>query len=289
MILYKYFAETRLDVLRTFTLRFTQPIHFNDPFEVLPLQRESELETKFELSWEEGLRSTYGELVRAGYSLPMGEAYRSEHLDALSSAVELVKSDPLLATLCYTGSSYQLLWSIGLGILCLTARPDNLLMWSHYASECKGFVVGFDTTHEWFLNQRHNGRHYPLTPVSYTRRRPRRVTSMFFRKATEWRYEEEWRMLSPIHQCTRIGDGRVFVKRFPPEAIDCVLMGCRMGESSRVELLRAVRDLPAAKLYKTFPGVHQYRMELVPYERAFHIPFFGSCNSGTGKYSTPAT
>jgi Protein of unknown function (DUF2971) len=31
-----------------------------------------------------------------------------------------------------------------LGVLCLTERPDNHLMWVHYAHNHTGFVLGFD-------------------------------------------------------------------------------------------------------------------------------------------------
>jgi len=32
------------------------------------------------------------------------------------------------------------------GILCLCIEPENLYMWSHYASALKGFAIGYDTS-----------------------------------------------------------------------------------------------------------------------------------------------
>ncbi|MYL96140.1 DUF2971 domain-containing protein, partial [Citrobacter werkmanii] len=30
------------------------------------------------------------------------------------------------------------------GVICLTPKPDNYLMWSHYAASHTGFCIGFD-------------------------------------------------------------------------------------------------------------------------------------------------
>jgi hypothetical protein len=272
MILYKYFGENRVDVLKSRTLRFTQPIYFNDPLEFLPLHSPQETEDTFELDWEDGLRAAYGELKSAGYHNLMGEEFRNAHSDSFREAFAEVKADPRLAALCHTANVDQILQSIALGALCLTERPDNLLMWSHYASECKGFALGFDVSHNWF-QYKGDVLHYRLTKVTYDEKRPPEMQDAYFRKGLDWQYEQEWRMVCPLLDCDRV-ERTVFVKQFPSECVVAVMLGCRMRENKRVELMTLARALPNAKLFRTYPNVHDYRMEVVPYERAFHIPYF---------------
>uniref|UniRef100_UPI0020CD2CC1 DUF2971 domain-containing protein n=1 Tax=Vibrio cholerae TaxID=666 RepID=UPI0020CD2CC1 len=44
------------------------------------------------------------------------------------------------------------------GILCLSAKEDSLLMWSHYGNSHKGYVIEFDTSHKFF-------KRYPDTSI----------------------------------------------------------------------------------------------------------------------------
>ncbi len=78
-----------------------------------------------------------------------------------------------------------------LGILCLTERPDDHLMWVHYARNHTGFVLGFDTNASFF---REKGR--ILDRVKY-RKGPKVFdeadVSVCFYKSNQWKYEKEWR------------------------------------------------------------------------------------------------
>ena len=80
-------------------------------------------------------------------------------------------------------------------VVCLTARPDNLLMWSHYSNNHKGLCLGF--------------YHYTVsTRVHYTNQFPKvdfneinqpsyleiSIVNILHTKSPEWSYEEERRM-----------------------------------------------------------------------------------------------
>lgn len=92
------------------------------------------------------------------------------------------------------------------GVLSLGAKWDCPLMWSHYGDEHRGLCIQYDTSDSAFHN---------LKPVSYWRPRAVRITDMidwkikgdtsakdkvidtyFFSKASQWRYEREWRDLA---------------------------------------------------------------------------------------------
>jgi len=279
MILYKYFDENRVDVLKTRTLRFTQPIFFNDPFEFLPVEPIEGADTvdTFDMDWGDGVQLAYRELKLAGYHKLTGEEFENAHLDALREARSDVKADRRLAILCHYGNVPQQIASLGIGVLCLTERPDNLLMWSHYASECRGFVLGFDVNHDWFRSRRRSRNRllYRLTKVTYDHKRPTKQDDCFFRKGLDWQYEQEWRMVCPLHQCDQVNE-HVFVRKFPGDCVVSVLLGCRMRYEKRIELMKLARRLLNMKLSRTYPSLYKYKMMAVPYERAFHIPYFSA-------------
>ena len=83
-----------------------------------------------------------------------------------------------------------------LGVFCLTARPDNQLMWVNYARSHTGFVLGFRTDVPFFQA---DGR--TLREVVYQSHPPLFDTtseeSACFYKSQAWYYEEEWRGTSP--------------------------------------------------------------------------------------------
>lgn len=104
------------------------------------------------------------------------------------------------------------------GIVSLGQDPYNLLMWSHYANEHKGVVVGINCTEGPFdfsdVNFLHDtpATKVPL-PVNYSRRRPNHNIredciydlneQSFFRqialtKSDDWIYEKEYRYIIPI-------------------------------------------------------------------------------------------
>ena len=101
------------------------------------------------------------------------------------------------------------------GMVCLTSKPDNLLMWSHYAQSHKGFVVGFkiptngafdafDTRNKIALVKHWTECLYPL-PVEYCTERPvvfygrdsdrEASQKALLSKSVDWEYESESRVI----------------------------------------------------------------------------------------------
>ena len=79
-----------------------------------------------------------------------------------------------------------------LGVFCLTAHPDNHVMWVNYAQGHTGFVLGFRTDLAFFEV---DGR--TLREVIYQNGPPifessNEVSACFY-KSRAWEYEHEWR------------------------------------------------------------------------------------------------
>jgi len=244
MSLYKYVIVDRIDILRNELIRFTQPSAFNDPFECRPF-----------------IQSIIGGLDLSDFSIPINllPDKQQEILAEVMERVEQLKRcipkvripsglEQELRTVI-TGISNELSerpvtelleqedakvlfrnilptsLSAQIGILSLAERPDNLLMWSHYAQNHTGFVIEFDEEHSFFKSASDGTEHKnPLTlqRVQYSVGRPKRPLinsikdfeqnpSWYLVKSEEWQYEHEWRMMRPLahaDQCFQLQDSK---------------------------------------------------------------------------------
>ncbi|MDN3699207.1 DUF2971 domain-containing protein [Vibrio cortegadensis] len=128
---YKYMNQNTLRLLlKNKSIKFTDPLKFNDPMDsTVP---ELKLNTK-------RLKDTMMSVVSKDF--PELSDYQSEINNRLSvderhwgNEIKAI-SDELLNSWPDIISTFR--------ILSLTTKPDNLLMWSHYADEHRGVVVKF--------------------------------------------------------------------------------------------------------------------------------------------------
>ena len=83
------------------------------------------------------------------------------------------------------------------GVCCLSGENDNILMWSHYAKDHTGICLEFDYSNTILL---------PARKVIYKNDYPKinildiydkkKITNLYFTKATDWKYENEYRISS---------------------------------------------------------------------------------------------
>lgn len=85
------------------------------------------------------------------------------------------------------------------GVACFTEKPDNLLMWSHYADGGRGMCLAFSTAEKLFEKAKQ---------VIYSDQIPQldldamlcnkeyeAITELYRTKSSHWAYEEEWRVI----------------------------------------------------------------------------------------------
>lgn len=161
-------------------------------------------------------------------------------------------------------------------ILCLTDSPTNQLMWAYYADSNRGVVLRFE---------QEPGADSPYSmakEVRYKKEIPRlfsedelsdflsgivvfdkqrRIDDLVYTKSEAWSHEREWRLYS--------GDGRN--KHAPHEDVKFghreltgVILGCRMGEQERLEIVELVKQLyPHAEILQSSTLNHMYELELL--------------------------
>lgn len=101
------------------------------------------------------------------------------------------------------------------GVLCITPLLNNYPMWAHYADYAKGFAVEFKD-----LRQRFNGDGtgvlHQLDKVIYcderkaTTTKPSDLSEIFRTKLSDWKYEEEYRVIESLSECESGGNSQFF-------------------------------------------------------------------------------
>ncbi|MDD5272655.1 MAG: DUF2971 domain-containing protein [Methylovulum sp.] len=186
----KDYKPGSLCVVRDFTIKFTAPMDFNDPFDCHPELDEQAME-KFLVEKEK--QSLKEHKKNSGLS---PDKYFQEKRK-LESHRE--KSKEL-----FTNNNFLKKMNPKIGICSLSKNPLNLLMWAHYATQHAGFVV------EFAISQNLSGGtltddvfHLNPTPIVYTKEKPivtdgsvESIEKWILTKSKDWEYEQEERVFN---------------------------------------------------------------------------------------------
>jgi hypothetical protein len=281
MSLYKYVVPERIDILRHARIRVTQAAALNDPFELKPhfeifaedepmrqiFLADAELSEGFETAYSmaseiideigklfpsEDAKKELDEIKR---NIPPPDVLRQQAKEEYPAVVEeLVKISKGYTP--YLRNALFAKYSEVIGVLSLTEKYDNLLMWAHYANNYKGFVIEFDEKHEFFNPQRFPAESFGgLRKVEYSDIRPTNRSLMemtpkdiFLIKSKEWEYEQEWRMLAHLEDSNDLilkVDGKaildpeglpIYLGPIPPSCITGIIFGSRMTDENKATI-----------------------------------------------------
>jgi hypothetical protein len=267
---YKYTsADAFCSVLICKKLKSSHPSLFNDSFDTLP-DVISTFNPREDFQWEKflgyiqsrnsttssniSLSSILG-IISANnqteIDLELTQNFRSAIIDYIDSFTERI-----LAT--FSNAK----------ILCVSAKNDNILMWSHYAKNHTGLVFEFEPGQ--------NEKFQFLHPVLYRTQRPLlwdsfeqmllRIQSkndqlindyikdLLFTKNIDWAYEQELRMI--YFDDGKSKEGHIY---FDASELKAVYFGCKTEESKQTEILSLLENLD------TMRHVQKYRMVRHPY------------------------
>ncbi|MBT6050080.1 MAG: DUF2971 domain-containing protein [Candidatus Scalindua sp.] len=90
---------------------------------------------------------------------------------------------------------------IDIGVLCLSSSNDNMLMWSHYADNHQGFCLGFRMIGSDIFKARmvdYVGKYIAIRIEDFADKLDRYIKDVIFNKASDWEYEEEYRIVIDI-------------------------------------------------------------------------------------------
>lgn len=147
------------------------------------------------------------------------------------------------------------------GILSLTTKNNNLLMWSHYANCHKGFCIGFNTI------KLYNLISGALGPVIYDDEMPtvplfdkgiEGVTKLLNTKSVDWSYEEEYRLIKSL----AANETFTFLDK---TIIEEVVLGLNMADENKDEIISILRSkFPATKIFEASRDLERFKLNIIP-------------------------
>lgn len=285
MIVYKYLRPERfIDVLERQLIRFTQPALFNDPFELRPLMRDVDKDVDpialFTKIWDANTRAvlktiptTIPEAWRdLSFTPHTGSQATEPVLEAMykRSLKQYLQSWPKESKLASVSlvEEYHKTTNSTYGVLSLSARWNQPLMWAHYTNNHEGFVVGYDSEHDIFTKEslsNSDGPPQTIRKVQYLKHRPRiRVNDLIsgatlFHKSPDWKYEEEYRLVRKLSDATMIINNTpqqlfaIHLFDIPADSVREVILGVRMDSVTLNRIVRFLQRTPRyrhVKIYK---------------------------------------
>jgi hypothetical protein len=193
------------------TLWFSNPLKFNDPFELRP-------------NIKNIIVSDKGNML----------------VDTFSSYI----NDTNQAHKFYYASMKPLLDNVG--ILSLSGNKEHLAMWAHYADNHKGLVLEFEKNH-WFFNDLKLPSYmqvlHGLEKVTYILRENRKsinsnehlTKETFLTKSIDWEYEDEYRMSLYVETNEQYLDG--ITVAFPNELLTAIYFGNQIDKEVKQYIL----------------------------------------------------
>jgi len=206
------------------------PVHtFNDPLDCA-------VEPLYELPSIEKIIENQAKVLQDNDGISLQEALRKSQIIRKIPIPELEK---LLQRL---RDDIQNMLRVELGILSLSEKNDNILMWSHYADYHKGFCIEFkrSQTNPLRVSQ----------PVQYVKEYPcfnyfddlpgNIATKIILTKADSWSYEAEWRGIQKANSEVPYAD----------DMITGIIFGLNMPEDHKNEIYQIVKDKKHIKFYQ---------------------------------------
>lgn len=234
-VLYKYLSPDRTEMFSNCLIRFTQRRALNDILEMMPVGAPRDpaeiAQTEAKMKVIPGVSSAYC----CDQDAPeRTEAFARQTLDEHAL------------------------------VLCLTKRWDNLPMWAYYADGHNGFVVGFDTNHEFWMPE--------IFEVQYLESPPRFAGAGDFRaalcsKSVHWEHEQEWRALRVLEgdppgpdSVDTSKDPPIYLYRFDPRIVSEVTLGHRMSLDRQEGIISLLSkpEFKHAAIYRAEPDPHSF-------------------------------
>lgn len=244
-VLYTYRSiDARLwDSLKKKQIWASDPLSFNDPFDCnLPICR---------MSTPEKALASVLPLVQNPHPITKAEVIREAQRGEIHCADEII-----------AGWRKQM---SATGVTCFCEAPNDILMWSHYASKHQGVCLGFEKLQNRLDVQRvEYSKVLPTIELSDLLS-PNGLPSMvnfILTKSDAWSYEREWRFFLGAQPFSSPDDPNRKIQ-FHPDELRRVIFGCRIKSEHRDELICLLRNWPRRiHLYDAVIHPSQFRLQL---------------------------
>ena len=184
-----------------------------------------------------------------------------------------------------------------LRIACLSKNPHSPIMWSHYSTDHKGYLIEYDIYEAAYKEVEYKEiepfyystqelkeaieKEYPNIPDSEIEEKMKqhlegnpayiqKLNDAIFTKHLDWIYEKEYRFMDTNESGF---SGNHVDHKLLPKQINSIVLGYRFDHDKHdSELQSIIQEVYGGNLpvYKAQPSLEKYKMELTPYK--FKIP-----------------
>lgn len=245
--LYKYrqLNERTEDIIRNNRIWFSKPADLNDPFDC-------QLFVEFNASEEQlyaYTRETLGNDVPDSLVDLLMQQSRDNYSDLMSSML----------------SKSKIMIEHETSILCLSVKPNDILMFAHYADCHRGLCLEFTLNWEDEIGKVFSVRYgetYPkLDYFAMRQSGSELVEKLLLSKFSDWSYEQEFRVL-------RFKQAPGLVP-FRDDALTGIIFGCLVSEKDKAKVKQWNLDRSApCTLYQALVSKTEYRLEIIPLNEA---------------------
>lgn len=277
MHLYKYIAVDNnvIDgLLNENYIKFSPANQLNDPFEFQPVIKGIYKDEVKERHYEEHLlRSVVTDdkvankehflqiFLQETYKATPGIVQQISFEEFCQSPIKYIQED-----------TYKKENILRLGVLSLSEKNKDLLMWAHYADEHKGMVIALDKNHAFFKqNITKKDIESTLQKVQYEFVRPEVYLmeiddreKMLFTKSKHWKYEKEWRAIRILKKRDKEIMG-TYLFKFEPTLLRGIYFGMRMPTETKRKIVQIVKG----KYSREHLKVYEARMNKAKYQLDF--------------------
>jgi len=244
--LYKYrkidkFTE---DIFSRNRLYLPSPLEFNDPFDC-------RIEMSFDAT-EREQKKRFKEILKD----VRPESSRQER----NALVKKLEKTGWIKNVINKAEAITAKMINGLRVLCLSAKNNDLLMWSHYAHNHEGFCLKFDVA-------KNPGVLGNSKPVIYSEKYPfpnffktptEEITDMvLMTKAKEWKYEEEYRFIPKHYKQYKYWNFQ--------ESLVGIIFGCQIKKEAEDYLISLLEKYNhRVTIYHSIIGKQKFALDILP-------------------------
>lgn len=237
------FEFTR-DIFLKNELYFPHPDQINDPFDC-------KIQPSFENVTSENIIDYLNGIESKNYEIESYKIELAKNNAKLNNPKTITQA---LKAKCGEGHLQNV------GVLSLTSKKLDILMWSHYSDAHKGICIGFDYAKLFFI---FNGTPLYADDVKYPEfnQYPSwnpfedpAIDKLYLTKALDWKYEQEWRIIFPEK-------GRT-AQKFDPNALVSVHLGCQISKEHKETVINwCSQRKQKPKIYQTTTDGSSYSLK----------------------------
>lgn len=249
-MLYKFYPPERTEYFLNSLVRFTQPKNLNDPFECFPAIKDETIRRIIkESAPTEKHQTSISNLV--GRNREQRREILKQIKKTSGREINEFQKDHVIEKFqkYHKDSAEEYFNSIG--ILSLSKKWNNPLMWSHYTNSHRGFCIGFNEEHNFFKDFQSEFGIGNINKVIYESNRPflelssnkdgncisKKNMEILCTKSKDWEYEDEYRIIRRLNDPDlMVGDA--FLYKIPHDAVAEVVIGLQADSKLQDEILK---------------------------------------------------